>query len=380
MKQRERWEYLGRAPRIVWEALALGRYRFQYDCMPITVRGMSAAQRLNLLRAGLNLFWRRLRPWSRPLHMQVELTSYCNLRCPVCPVGTEELERPAQAIEVDLVERVMQEVGPYLLTVSLWGWGEPLLHKKLDRILEITARYPMARLLSTNGQNLPEPRVQEALRAHPPTYLIVALDGLCDETNSVYRRGARIEPILEGVRQLAEWKRREGARLPILHCRFMAMRHNEHELPDLLPFAERAGFEMVSIRTLGIIDSRYDYQSWMTPAVEPLRAYEYRDGRRVRRNDFVCQYAFSFPTLLADGRLVACDQDYNGRHAYGVIGPGVSFSSVWRSARAAAVRRVVRENPEEFSFCRQCPYADRPISSCSIRSYFLRDGTAKSAC
>jgi radical SAM protein with 4Fe4S-binding SPASM domain len=236
----------------------------------------------------------------------------------------------------------------------------------------ITARYPMATLLSTNGQNLSNPGVQQVLRDCPPTYLIVALDGLCDETNSVYRRGARLQPALEGIRALAEWKRSTGARLPILHCRFMVMRHNEHELPELRQFCDQAGFDMASIRTLSIIDSPLDRHTGMIPVSEALRAYGYEGNQRVRRQDFICQHAFSFPTLMADGRLVPCDQDFNCRHAYGTLSPETSFAQLWWSSHASSIRCVIRDNPDQFSFCRNCPFADRPISSCSIGSFHLR--------
>ncbi|WP_321472124.1 radical SAM protein [uncultured Paludibaculum sp.] len=374
MRARERWEYLSRAPLIGWDLIARGQHRFEYDLMPVAVRGMSAAARLNLLRSGLNLFWRRNKPWGWPLHMQVELTSYCELQCPVCPAGTGELERDAKSIDVALVEQLMQEVGEHLLTVSLWGWGEPLLHKRLERILEITSRYPCAKLLSTNGQQLNHPRVQQALRAHPPTYLIVAVDGLCDETNSVYRRGAKLQPLLDGVRALAEWKRSTGATLPILHCRFIAMRHNEHELPALPQFCTDAGFDMATVRTLSIVDTPVDRHNGLIPASELLRAYSYQDNQRARRSDFVCQHAFTFPTLMADGRLVSCEQDHNCSQAYGTLKPGVTFSDLWRSDRASSIRRTIKESPEKFSFCRNCPYADRPTSSCSIQSLHLRPG------
>jgi hypothetical protein len=37
----------------------------------------------------------------------------------------------------------------------------------------------------------------------------------------------------------------------------------------------------------------------------------------------------------------------------------------------AAIRRLIRENPNQFSFCSNCPYAVRPISSCSLHAYPL---------
>jgi MoaA/NifB/PqqE/SkfB family radical SAM enzyme len=272
----------------------------------------------------------------------------------------------------DLFDEIMREAGPYLLTLSLWAWGEPLLHKSLGRILETAARYPATTLVSTNGQSLATARVQEALRQHPPTYLIVAIDGLTDETNSVYRKGARLAPALDGVRALARWKQQTGARRPVLVCRFLAMRHNEHELPALAEFASEAGFELVSHRSLTIIDSAEGPHRSLVPAGAELRAYQYDGGGRVARRDFVCQHAFSFPTILADGTVTVCEQDFNGRHAYGVVGADGSFSEIWWGARAAGVRRTVRDHPDTYSFCRNCPRADRPLSSCNLSSYTLR--------
>jgi radical SAM protein with 4Fe4S-binding SPASM domain len=362
----ERWEYLHRAPGIAWDLLTKRRYAFTFDWMSMVVEGLSAGACVNLLRSGLNLGYRRPRAWSWPVNMQVELTSYCNLRCPVCPAGAGTLTRAPQAMEPRLFERLMEEAGPYLLTLALWAWGEPLLHPQLERMLAVTRRYPVVTLLSTNGQNLNQDRVQEALQNEPPGYLIVAIDGLCDKTNSLYRKGAKLATALEGVRALAEWKSRTGARLPVLHCRFMVMRHNEHELPGLREFAADARFDSASIRTLSIVESLEEAHQELIPEAESLRAYTYRDGSRERRGDFVCQHAFTYPTVLADGTVVACEQDFNGVHAFGRISPETSFASIWFGEKAAGIRRVIRDDPEQLSFCRSCPFADRATSSCSI--------------
>ena len=372
IRSKERWEYLLRAPRVVWESFLQARHSFVFDWMPITIRNMSFAQRCNLLSAGCNLLYRRARPWNLPLNMQIELTNYCNLRCQVCPVGTGDLSRSPMAMDVRLFDRLMQEVGPYLLTLSLWAWGEPLLHPELAAILSIAEKYPVATLLSTNGQNLNQARVLEAIKAFPPTYLIVATDGLCDETNSVYRRGARMAPLLEGVRVLAKWKEQTHSSLPVLHCRFLAMKHNEHELPALRQFAVSNGFDMVSIRGLSIIDSSEEAHKALLTGSDRLRAYAYSEGNRVRRGDFVCQHAFSFPTVLADGTVVACEQDFNGIRPYGVFSEHRPFRSIWFSPEASAVRRVIRDDPGQYSFCRSCPYVDRATSSCSIEADQLR--------
>ncbi len=123
-----------RSPLLFWKILLKGRYGFTFDLMPRSVRRMSMLKRYNVLRAGGNLVYRRLRPWSWPLHMQIELANYCDLNCPVCPTGIGEMKRDPKAMDVSLFEHLMEELGPYLLTVSLWAWGGPLLHPRLRDI------------------------------------------------------------------------------------------------------------------------------------------------------------------------------------------------------------------------------------------------------
>jgi len=365
-----------RAPRLGWDVLLRGSYDFTYDQMPMSVRSMSLAKRLNLVRAGANLVHRRLQPWSWPLHMQAELTSFCNLKCPVCPTGAGTLSRPAQTLDVDLFARLMDEVGPYLLTLSLWGWGEPLLHPHLAEILRIAGSHPVVTLLSTNGQNLMNQKVIDALISSPPAYLIVSIDGLSDETNSQYRVGARLDPILTGVRRLAQIKQERRLDLPVLHMRYIVMKHNQHELPHLRDFAQHNDFDLLTIRTLVLADSAEQKHHELMPDLEEFRAYEYAGEERVRRNDFVCQEPFWFPTVYADGTVVACDQDFNAQLPFGTLSKEVSFAELWRSERAANVRRTIRDEPASLSFCRNCPFADRPCEACSVQSFDLKRDAA----
>lgn len=334
---------------------------------------MSIAKRINLFKSGANLIYRRLTPWGMPLHMQFELTNFCNLRCPVCPTGIKALKRPPKAVDVELFDRVLDEVGPYLLTLSLWGWGEPLLHPRLRLILRSARRYQIATFLSTNGQNLNDDQVIEALIQEPPTYLIVAVDGLTDETNTRFRKGAKLAPILAGVRRIAQIKQKMGLRLPLLHMRYIVMKHNQHEMPHLIDFARRHHFDLLTIRTLSIIDveSTAQLHRELVPDMEEWRAYGYETDHRIERGDFICLQPFWFPTVFVDGTLVACEQDYNAQQAMGVISKDVSFSKLWRGKRASSIRRIIRETPQRLSFCRNCPYRDRETTDCSVQAHFL---------
>lgn len=358
-----------RAPLLLWRLAAQGRYDFSYDQMRISLRRMSWAKRFNLLRSGLNLLHRRVRPWSFPLHMQFELANYCNLRCPICPTGSHSLHRPARAMDPALFAQIMREAGPRLLTASLWGWGESLLNPRLSEILATAARYPVVTLLSTNGQNLDRDSVIDAIISAPPTFLIVALDGLTDETNREYRVGASLAPALDGVRRLAALKKERGLRLPVLHMRFIVMRHNEHELSAAPAFAATHGFDMFSARILSL--SSAPAASGMHQILMPGQP-EYRAGRLLEaRDDFVCMQPFWFPSVYSDGTLVLCEQDFDAVASAGKLGPDLSFTAAWRSLQAARLRRAIRDNPSEFSFCQACPACDRAATDTSVEAHFF---------
>jgi radical SAM protein with 4Fe4S-binding SPASM domain len=170
-------------------------------------------------------------------------------------------------------------------------------------------------------------------------------------------------------------KRKSGKDFPILHFRYIVMKHNEHELPELENFARKHHFDVSTVRTLSIIDAPNNQHNIMMPDDERFRAYEYSTDKRISRDDFICQGAFIYPAVYADGTVCCCDQDYNARQPYGKLTKNNSFADIWWSKKAAGIRKTIRENLDSFSFCRNCPYKDRPIHTCSIQYYDLQKQT-----
>ena len=145
-------------------------------------------------------------------------------------------------------------------------------------------------------------------------------------------------------------------------------------MPLARDFAVRNRFDMLTIRTMVITDDKDCPHDQFLPQDPALRAYRYEGGHRLERQDFICQMAFAFPTMLLDGTVVACDQDFNGQHPLGRFGDGRSFREIWYSRQAAEVRRTIRDNRQSFSTCRNCPFADRIAGTCTIQMRDLRTG------
>lgn len=374
MKVHERIRGLWRAPQLLAGILLRGRYDFIYDQMPIRIVNMKRRQRLNLIRSGLNLAYRRLRPWSYPLHMQFELVNYCQLRCPVCPTGTREMIRRPRGMDPALFRKALREAGPRLITISLWGWGESLLHPALGEFLREARRYNAAVLLSTNGQNLDRNEIIKAIIENPPTFLIVALDGLTNESNSRFRIGASMEPALRGVERLVKERNLRNQDGPILHMRFMVMKHNRHELPHAEEFARAHGFDLLTIRMLSIVDSDAGIQNQarLTTDMSGFNPSRKKHEDASRRRGYICMQPFWYPSLFADGTLVACEQDYNAQLSLGVLEKEARFSDLWFGGRSIQARRQIRDAFQTLSFCRNCPAYNRDRTDTSVQAIWLR--------
>jgi radical SAM protein with 4Fe4S-binding SPASM domain len=181
--------------------------------------------------------------------------------------------------------------------------------------------------------------------------------------------GAKISPALKGIGEIARLKKERKQSFPILHHRFIALKHNEHEISQLQEFGLAHQFDMTPVRTLSIIDGPHDIHSQSIPCDQNLRAYEYKNQKLVERNDYFCETAFIFPSVFVDGTVVACDQDYKASQAYGTLSDGSSFADIWWSKESAKTRNLIKNNPTKFSFCINCPFKDRLVTDCSIERF-----------
>lgn len=77
----------------------------------------------------------------------VEITNYCNLRCSFCSIDN----RLKKEMSVEEFKIVIDKIKNYTNNIYLHVKGEPLLHSKLDEILEICDKNSMNVRITTNG-------------------------------------------------------------------------------------------------------------------------------------------------------------------------------------------------------------------------------------
>ena len=82
----------------------------------------------------------------------IEITNICNLKCSFCP----ETNRKKQVMSVENFEEIIRKIHKHTKLVCLHVKGEPLLHNKLQEILEILEKYNLKANITTNGTLIKE--------------------------------------------------------------------------------------------------------------------------------------------------------------------------------------------------------------------------------
>jgi len=171
----------------------------------------------------------------------------------------------------------------------------------------------------------------------------------------MYRVGGRLDPILEGVRQLQQRKLELGQARPAVELQFIAMRHNEHELPAMRRLAEELATPL-RVKTVGLgdVSRQPGRQEWL-PYDVSLRRYRECDGGLVlahdRRPSSVCDHPWHRLVINWDGQVTACCYDPHCGYAFGNAAEGLS--TVWNGWRLQAFRQACRSTSPP-AICTRC--------------------------
>ncbi|HPA44596.1 MAG TPA: radical SAM protein [bacterium] len=191
----------------------------------------------NTFQAYCDLLLRRTRPRAYPLELSLGTSSYCNLRCIMCPREGHEGNRMPfdQPVSADY----FHGLAPYLRRaneVSLYGLGEPFIDKEYFRKVEFVHSFGTEVILSTNGILMDEKRRREIIRTNLRG-LGISLDAVTEKTYSIIRPPGGFSRIVENLKALVAMRNERHGNRPLIALSFAMMRQNLHEVaafPELV--------------------------------------------------------------------------------------------------------------------------------------------------
>jgi organic radical activating enzyme len=205
----------------------------------LTLRKLS-----NLLYCQVEKLRRVARPASFPLVAVIDVNSRCNLQCPYCPTGARRDSGRAQSlIDPSIVQRLVDELGQHLISAHLFNWGEPLLH---PQIAEMVNMFHTRRIFTAISSNLNAGRkeVLEDLCDAGLDHLAVSISGASQEIYEQYHRTGKLAAVLDNTRHLVEYKKRKHIRNPVIEWKFLAFKHNLHQVESARQLARELGVDV----------------------------------------------------------------------------------------------------------------------------------------
>ncbi|MEE8574501.1 MAG: radical SAM protein, partial [Thermodesulfobacteriota bacterium] len=297
----------------------------------------------------------------------------CNLTCAFCPV-TEGMDRETGNMDLALFKKVIDEADEYLLQIILWDWGEPFLNPELFAMISYATERNIWTVTSTNGHTLAKPGVADKIIDSGLDTLIIAVDGITQETYSKFRKGGDLSKVLNGIRKLVKRKRARGSSTPEINFRFIVMAHNEHELPKVKEFASSLGIDILTTRSmLNIYDEGGAKENEFAPQNNRFKRFdEDPEGKRVKLKQNPCKGLWNNPVVHWNGIVSPCCYDFDENYILGDVSKD-SFKDIWYGAPYKSFRRRFRSNLNKAKMCNECTNAFEggAIGTGSIKDIFF---------
>ena len=309
----------------------------------------------------------------KPFVFNVETTNYCNMTCVMCP-RTTLMDRKNVWIEDTVFETVMDQVRThsqadiddfwkyiestyhvsyqqpdenafYFYVVSrcliLHGYGEPLLDKKIVyRVRSCTSRN-IPTYFSCVPANLTVERAEEVMEAGL-TVLKFSMDGLSDEMQKRVRgKRNNFDASFQTILDIIELKRQKGYKTLLV--------------PTMIALAED---DEAQAMHQSFLDLWKDRPVFAYVKSQDNRWYHEEDSSLTNRSHYqsqYCEYPWTSLTVMADGSVVPCTQDYNVEMVLGNVREQ-TLEEIWNGKPYQDLRRWHAEGgfPEGHKCSSRC--------------------------
>jgi radical SAM protein with 4Fe4S-binding SPASM domain len=290
----------------------------------------------------------------KPTFLSIEVTNYCNLHCPECPVGIQKNKKTEnKKFNLSVFKKIIDELKPTLQHVILYFQGEPMLNNQLSEFIEYAHKSKIFTSTSTNGQLLNKDNAKN-LVVSGLDKLIISVDGTTQETYSRYRVGGNLEKTLEGIKNINFWKNELKSLTPFVEIQFLVLKTNEHQMADMKELAKKMKVERLTFKTAQL----YDFENGNELMTSKNQFSRYKKGKdekfRIKGHQpNRCWRLWTGAVINVNGDVLPCCFDKSSEHSFGNITEN-SFSECWNSNNASNFRRKILTNRKQFEMCRNC--------------------------
>ncbi len=286
---------------------------------------------LNLIRTEYAMATRSETVSGKPFIIIVDPINRCNLRCPLCPSGTDELNRERAVMTYQQFTEIIRPFIPYAYEISFHNWGESLLNPEIFRMISFAAQQNIASNMSSN-LSIARDGLMKAIVRSGLEYLVVSLDAVSPDVYRQYRRGGDFELVMSNLRELIAIRNASGSKTPQVEWQFIVMKHNIHEAEQARTLAREIGVDNFRLIPVGFPFGVAD--------LDALRSEWAPDSMPVQAPiNTTCFYLYRSVTINPDGGISPCCMVPDSRHDFGNL-LSDDFESIWNNNRYRSARRL----------------------------------------
>jgi radical SAM protein with 4Fe4S-binding SPASM domain len=178
----------------------------------------------------------------RPLSLELDVTTQCNIRCIMCYFSIPQFSsRKREDISIESFARLAGEAFPLCHTVALSNICEPLLHPRFGDLLAIATNWGVPRVtFTTDGLLFDQETIEEVVLGGTDE-VCVSIDAATKPTYERIRRKGNFDRLMANLRALDQAKHRHRSPTPRVGFNFVLMRSNVAELPGCVRLARDVG-------------------------------------------------------------------------------------------------------------------------------------------
>lgn len=283
-----------------------------------------------------------------PSQIIVDVTQYCNLACIHCPHSEFVKSKvfTGAHLDVGLHKKLIDEVATDGLGICQYlrytANGEPLLHPKIEEILEYACKNSKTKInVTTNGILLIESKAKKLLDIGVDIFDI-SIDAFTNETYSKIRVNGDLNKTRSNVLGFINLIKKYKYKTKVV-VSFVEQPLNTHEALDFEKFWKKNGVHYVVIRRLHSAGG----------AKEEIKSKMNKVFRKIPRKP--CVYPWERLVLTPSGTIGFCPADWKHESQIADF-KNHTIKEIWKGDYMQKLREAHLKNDfSGFDFCEQCP-------------------------
>ena len=294
-----------------------------------------------MFRSYQNYQSRKSRNVSLPIRLWVEPTSVCNLSCVMC-LNKNLTKSEKGFMDFDAFKKIIDEAFGFVYDVNLFHRGESLLHPEIFKMIKYAKDKGLCTRLNTNATLLDKERSYQVFESGLD-FLSFSFDGFEKKAYERIRRGADFGKTLDNILRFLSIKEKLHKNSP--YTTFTVIKFSDGLLGEVKEDIEKQFIKKFDSLPLNQFVTRAPH-NW---------AGGYNSKNKISDRSFLpCTFPWYSLTMLWDGRVVPCPQDFFGKLTLGNVKDS-SLLDIWNGSKEIFLReKLSRREYEDIVPCSRC--------------------------